>query len=373
MNRYGILLMVLFIVGGLSFLTVQTVHTETNFFINDHSEIVRAFQDKSGSYEISVVGDTMFDWSIKDEMKSSGSAYPLEDITPVIEKSDYAILNLETAVGENGYREAKQYTFQSAPSSTTAMKDAGFDLVSLANNHAMDYGREGLYETINHLNNAGIDYVGAGLNQQEAYLPHSLTLQNQSVDILAFSHVLPSISWYADETGGIASGYQEERVFNQIVQSSRQSDTTIVYIHWGVERSPMPNKAIQNYAHRMIDAGADVVIGSHPHVLQGVEYYNNKPVVYSLGNFLFPDYVEGDSADSVIAQIEVFKDSYSLKLIPCIIKESKVTIADEFNALRISEKVIQRSMMISPSASFTFDDREGHYSLSISKAADEDM
>lgn len=370
MKRWGFLVSLLLIVGVCSLLVVKPLNSSKAVSFASHSEIIRDLEIKENvsSFSIAVVGDTMFDWSIKSMMNTLGPNYPLQNISPIIQNSELAILNLETAIGTSGQKEDKLYTFQSPPSSAEAIKNAGFDVVSLANNHAMDFGREGLYETIELLERADLHYVGAGSNKEDAYRAHSQTINNHDIDILGFSQVLPSISWYANENGGLASGYQEDRVIEHIKESAAKSDTTIVYLHWGKERMIYPTEHQRNFAHNMIDAGADIIIGSHPHVLQGMEYYKGKPILYSLGNFLFPDYVDGDSADTVIAEIEVLMNNYYVTLTPAVIHDSTVSIADKANAERIAEKLIYRSNLISQSTEFAVTEVDGKQSVMIALA-----
>ncbi|MCA0987590.1 CapA family protein [Guptibacillus algicola] len=372
MKRLVILVSLLLVVGVLSLVVVNPSKSSEAVNSQAHTEITRELSkelsSKASSYNITVVGDVMFDWSIKTAMSTEGPNYPLQHISPLIKDSDLSILNLETAIGTSGHKQDKLYTFQSPPASAKAMKDAGFDLVSLANNHAMDFGREGLYETIDLLKQADLNYIGAGKNENEAYRAYSDTINNHKIDILGFSQVLPAISWYANEDGGLASGYQQDRVIEHIKKSAANCDTTIVYLHWGTERTIQPSASQRNFAHTMIDAGADIIIGSHPHVLQGMEYYNGKPILYSLGNFLFPDYVDGDSADTVIAKIDVLMDNYEVTLIPAVIHDSTVTLADKQNAARITDKMIYRSNLISQSSNFAVSEVKGNQSLTIATA-----
>ena len=195
--------------------------------------------------------------------------------------------------------------------------NAGFDLVSLANNHTMDYREEGLLDTMKYLREYGIDFVGAGKNSEEAYASHTVVLNDQKVTFLAFSRVLPDVSWYATDTKpGIASGYQEERVIDIIEKEKVDTDYVLVYMHWGIERANRPENYQRDYARKMIDAGADAVIGAHPHVLQGFEFYDGKPIAYSLGNFLFPDYITGPTAETGLLSIIIEDEQVKMKFNP---------------------------------------------------------
>nr|WP_239674520.1 CapA family protein [Mangrovibacillus cuniculi] len=148
--------------------------------------------------------------------------------------------------------------------------------------------------------------------------------RGRKVSFLAFSRVLPTVDWYAvGNSPGIASGYQEDRVVDIIQKEKAENDLVFVYIHWGKEKISHPEQYIRNYGKMMVDAGADAVVGSHPHVLQGVEYYKEKPIAYSLGNFLFPDYVSGLSADTGIMNF-VVDDKITLEFFPYVILDNQI-------------------------------------------------
>ena len=347
MKRILILLLIIFV---FSFLLSALLHK--NNLIANHEEINRMNLMKTEDTRIIFVGDVMFDWSIRKKMNDDGVNSPLTEVSHIVKSADYAVLNLETAIGTLGEKEDKQFTFQSPPDATTTIKENGFDLVSLANNHAMDFGRSGLRETISLLNNADIKYIGAGNDVEEAYKPLSLKLKGKNINFYGYSQVLPSITWYANQNGGIASGYQTETVLQNIKSHTSEDEFTIVYVHWGSERSITPNQSQINFSHELIDNGVDAVLGSHPHVLQGIEFYKEKPIVYSLGNFLFPDYVNGDAADSVIAELNISNDLIYLDLIPTTIKQSKSSVATGDDSKRIINKLIERSKLISDSNDF---------------------
>lgn len=251
--------------------------------------------------EIIFVGDVMFEWSLKETLKRKGVDYPFEQIKERIKEVDFAVVNLETAITIGTEAYPKKYNFKSEPETLNGLLNAGFDLVSLANNHTMDFGEKGLIDTMKNLEEYNLPYIGSGLNKEEAYMGHEVVIQGKKIKFLAFSRVLPTVEWYAtDNKPGIASGYQEDYVTSVIEKEKQEEGTDIVfvYIHWGVERNKYPEDYQRKYARKMIEAGADAVVGAHPHVLQGFEFYNGKPIAYSLGNFLFPNYVSGHSAET---------------------------------------------------------------------------
>ncbi|WP_096202803.1 CapA family protein [Bacillus sp. FJAT-45350] len=246
-------------------------------------------------------GDLMMSGSIVHTVETHGVDYPFHYVRDEIKEADYAVVNLETAVTTRGESFAydKQFTFKMPPHYLEGIKNAGFDMVSLANNHTMDYREEGLIDTINYLKEYEIDYIGAGENKTEAYKAHFVDIKGKKVAFLGFSRVLPTGTWYAQENKpGIASGYQLDRMERIIKKTKKKADYVLVYIHWGIERQQTPEQYQVNKGKAMIDAGADAIIGAHPHVLQPIEEYKGKPIAYSLGNFLFPDYVSGPTAET---------------------------------------------------------------------------
>ncbi|MCD8502722.1 MAG: CapA family protein [Bacillaceae bacterium] len=288
---------------------------------------------------IAFAGDVMMEASIDRAMQKHGFDYPFSQVREDIEKADYAIVNLETAVTNQTKSYDKQFNFKTGPESLVALKEAGFDMVSLANNHTMDYREEGLVDTINYLNEVGLAHVGAGRNKDEAFASHTIELKGKKISFLGFSRVLPSLNWYATDTKpGIASGYQLDQMIRTIEKEKKEVDYLFVYIHWGIERNQYPEHYQFEYARAMIDAGADGIIGAHPHVFQGLDYYNGKPIAYSLGNFLFPDHVRGLTAESGLLTLQIKEDEITMQLTPYHIANDQVsTLSEEAQEERLQQ------------------------------------
>ncbi len=207
----------------------------------------------------------------------------------VIDEADIFMANEEFPFSTRGTAaEDKQFTFRADPSLIFVFKELGIDIVTLANNHAMDYGTDALLDTCDTLDKAGIARVGAGKNLDEAKAPVILEAQGKKIGFLGASRVIPVGSWNATSTKpGMLTTYDPKILVDEIKKLRDQCDYLVVYVHWGIERNETPEDYQRSLGKQYIDAGADVVIGSHPHVLQGVEYYKGKPIVYSLGNFIF--------------------------------------------------------------------------------------
>ncbi len=212
-----------------------------------------------------------------------------ESLRETIAESDLFMANLEFPFSDRGTKAAdKQFTFRVSPSRVSVLQEIGPDLVTVANNHALDYGTDALIDTCDTLDAAGILHVGAGKNLEEAKKPQIIEKNSKKIGFLGVTRVFPTGDWAASTTRpGMFSAYDTAPVVNEIQKIKKQCDYLVVYIHWGIERNTQPESYQREIGHQYIDAGADLVVGSHPHVLQGIENYNGKWILYSLGNFVF--------------------------------------------------------------------------------------
>ncbi|HEX2851148.1 MAG TPA: CapA family protein [Acidimicrobiales bacterium] len=214
---------------------------------------------------------------------------PLAPIAATFATNDVNVVNLETAVGSAGAPQAKQYVFQSPPSLLSALRAAGVGVVNLANNHALDYGAAGLLETIDLARAAGLAIVGAGRDSSEAYAPAVIATPGGSVAVIGLSQVVPP-GWAAGPgRPGVASVYDLASATNAIRAARAAADHVVVMIHWGIERDVCPSGLQRATAAALVAAGAEVVAGGHPHVLQGLTTVGGSMVAYSLGNFVWYD------------------------------------------------------------------------------------
>lgn len=203
--------------------------------------------------------------------------------------ADIMMANQEFAFSERGVpMEDKQYTFRIAPKYTAILTDMGIDIVTLANNHALDYGQEALLDSFEALEEVGIRYVGAGENLERARKLEIIEVNGMKIGFLAASRVIPVHSWNAGKNSpGMFTTYDPAALLEEIEKGKEKCDALIVYVHWGEERVEYPQEYQKTMARQYIDAGADAVIGSHPHVMQGIEYYRGRLIAYSLGNYIF--------------------------------------------------------------------------------------
>ncbi len=212
-----------------------------------------------------------------------------KDLVEEMNNSDIMMLNNEFAFSKRGVEEEnKSYTFRAKPGRVSILKEMGTDIVSLANNHALDFGQDALIDTFSTLDTAGIDYVGAGEDMDRAKSPVYKKVGDKTIAFVAASRVVFDTNWYAtDTTPGMVGTYDPAVITESIKEARENSDFVVVYVHWGVELKHYPEKYQRVLAENYIDAGADAVIGCHPHVMQGIEFYQGKPIAYSLGNFWF--------------------------------------------------------------------------------------
>lgn len=273
--------------------------------------------EESSSVLLSFTGDVYFSEHYLEQYDRGGiEALADEEMRSYMADADLLMFNEEFPFSLTGEPMAdKTYTFRTDPKYVSIFQDFGVDVVSIANNHSLDFGRTAFEDTLDTLENAQIDYVGGGHNISEAVTPVVKTISNQSFAIFAATRVSPSYDWYASKNqSGILQTYDPAMLNQAITEAESTYDHTIVFVHWGIERNETPEEYQRTLAKGYIDAGADLVIGCHPHVLQGFEYYQGVPIVYSLGNYLF-----GNRTGETVLLNATFSetDSLELELIPC--------------------------------------------------------
>jgi len=235
------------------------------------------------------VGDIMLDGGPGHIVTNGGD--PFAAVAPVLCDADLTVGNLECAITREGHAVDKPYTFKGTKSALPLLKKY-FSAVSLANNHSGDWGRRGFADELTLLKEMGLPWFGGGANQREAHRPLVLTANGRRVALLGYND-FPPRSFAARRNAPGTAWLVEKDVVRDIRAARQQADTVILFLHWGEELEETPLPAQQALAHRLIDAGADAIIGAHPHVTQTIEWYKDRPVVYSLGNFLF-DYFPSD-------------------------------------------------------------------------------
>ena len=215
---------------------------------------------------------------------------PLRHFDAVLRAPDHTIGNLETPVAESGQPTAtKIYNFRAHPRVLGAMQGR-FDAVSVANNHSGDYGQGAFIDTLKRVRDAGISTFGGGMNLEEAHRPHWVHVNGVKLAVLGYDEFKPRRFEAGAATPGVAWSEDEQAVADIRAARAAGADVVIPFMHWGWERERQPTERQRRLARLLIDAGADAVVGGHPHVTQGAELYRGKPIVYSLGNFVFDSF-----------------------------------------------------------------------------------
>jgi poly-gamma-glutamate synthesis protein (capsule biosynthesis protein) len=235
-------------------------------------------------------GDVHFEGALAERLASNPST-ALAPIAGVLGAADLAMVNLETAVTTRGVAAPKEFNFRAPPAAFAALDAAGVDVATMANNHGMDYGLQGLRDSLAAAAAAGFPVVGIGREADEAFAAHTFTVKGQKVAVIGATQVIDSslrAAWSAgDGKPGLASAYDTERLVAAVEQARTGADTVVVFLHWGQERNSCPLDRQQELARRLAGAGADVIVGSHAHVLLGGGRMGRAYVHYGLGNFAF--------------------------------------------------------------------------------------
>jgi len=288
-----------------------------------------------GKIKLAFVGDILPASSVLRQMETHGYDYPFRLSADLLRSADITAGNLEAPLTARGTpAENKDYVYRGPAAVLPAIKDAGFDVLSLANNHTMDYGWIGLQDTMAALDEHQIRHMGAGHDEMQAYAPAYVEANGFKVAFIGLSNVIWKVDWKADKKRpGLAEAYDITRALAAIQEADRQADLVVVMVHWGVEYSdrPIPDQVAKG--RKFIDAGADLVIGCHPHVLQGFEWYNGKWIAYSLGNFVFSGTKSPESAKTGVLMAECGKNTEcSLQFYPMLAKAAQPALMEEAEA-----------------------------------------
>lgn len=244
-----------------------------------------AREQNVSEFQLLFAGDMHFEWGVREQQRS-GLLTPIEHVRRLFDSAALRIANLETAMSDRGSPPpGKPYIFNASPEGLRVLQALRLDAAILANNHSMDLGPEGLRSTLETLRSGGIAAVGAGENLQEAQAP--LMLHSHGMQFALFALTLIEEENAAANSGRPGVAIYTPAVLSKIAAVNRQADITIVSLHWGTEYYQRPGPDQVALARSLINAGADLVIGHHPHTPQGAELYRNGLIVYSIGNFLF--------------------------------------------------------------------------------------
>lgn len=261
-------------------------------------------QVDSASKKISLgfVGDIMLDRGVKAIVEKYGSGnyiFPFEKIKDYLNEFDILFGNLEGPISDEGKDQGSVYSFRMEPRSTKSLKEAGFDILSVANNHIGDWGREAMKDTFQNLKEAEIIYSGGGENKEEAYEIKNILTGDTKIAYLSFSEFGKGYLEAGEGAPGIAI-ISDEKLKAGIEKAKAENDIVIVSLHFGEEYKTEPNNYQKNIAHKAIDYGADLIVGHHPHVVETIEKYNDRYIAYSLGNFIFDQNFSKETMEGLV-------------------------------------------------------------------------
>ncbi|HHE76617.1 MAG TPA: CapA family protein [Candidatus Parcubacteria bacterium] len=278
---------------------------------------------KSEEVSLIAVGDISYSRGVEEIVRKKGDInYPFLKIQDYLKSADLVFGNLETPLTPGRHIRDGEMIFRSNPSTAQALEKAGFSVLSLANNHTPNFGQKGIEDTFYYLKEADIKYVGAGRNSEEANQPVFITKKGIKFAFLAYndSSVVPDFYEASNNRAGTAF-MRIERMKKAVEAAKKNADLVIVSMHSGIEYVSKPNETQIKFAHAAIDAGADLVIGHHPHVVQTMEKYKGKYIFYSLGNFVFDQFWSQETREGLTIKVYFSKNGVDkISFLPIVMK-----------------------------------------------------
>lgn len=289
------------------------------------------------------VGDIMLSRDVDTKIqKYQDYTYPFLKTADLLKSADITFGNLESPITPGRKINTSEMVFRADPEVVQGLNFAGFDILTLANNHSLNFGKEGLSDTFRYLKDAGIKYTGAGESVANAYLPVIEEVENITFAFLAYSYAGSSLSSYDfDEYNPTVAFMDTEKMIVDVMQAIQLADYVIVSMHDGYEYQFTPNQHQKDFAHAAIDAGATLIIGHHPHVVQTMEEYNGGFILYSLGNFVFDQMWSQETREGLIAEIAFSKKGIEgFEFFPVIIEDySQPRLANTDEMKTIQERL----------------------------------
>lgn len=307
-------------------------------------------QEDEPEIHLLFAGDLLLTEQLQSKYNQKGiGAAASADLLKELERADLFLLNQEFPFGTTGEAmEDKQYTFRIDPGYVQLLHELSVDGVTLANNHILDFGQEPLQETLELLDQEEILHVGAGKNLEEAKAYKTVKIKGKTIGILGASRVIPEGFWAAGKDHpGVFTTYDPASLIEEIGKAKEVCDYVIVLVHWGIERNTEPEDYQKSMSRQYIDAGADAVIGSHPHVIQGVEYYQGKPIFYSMGNFIFSN----RTYETMLAELVLAEDGIQIRVIPCKSEANQMELMEDTTAFYDGLRQLSPDVEIGPDGS----------------------
>jgi len=301
-------------------------------------DTVAALERKLGSFykegrptTLTAVGDIIPGRTVAKLMAQLGVSYPFTGIASTVKGADVVYGNLEAPLSDRVKPPYKGMAFIAPSTTVQGLKLLGVNIVSLANNHSTNFGLNALTDTMTNLRNTGIEYAGAGMNLAEARSPTIVVAGGTSFAFLDYNSIIgslnatttkPGVSWIRMKPWSRDSAEDATMVCDAVRQAKAQGHFVVACFHWSDEYKYAPSQSQRNMAHAACDAGADLVIGSHPHIMQPIEFYNGKLIAYSLGNFIFDQVDPAYTKQGVVMKCRYSGTALTaLDLVPYVIQD----------------------------------------------------
>jgi poly-gamma-glutamate synthesis protein (capsule biosynthesis protein) len=291
----------------------ETIYILITMFVMVTALFALANENRKEAITMVFGGDCAFVHSFEKVVKDNYT-YPFEKLD-LFRQADVRMINLENPISLRGGKTPKEFNFRMHPKYLSVLKDANIDIVCLANNHIYDYGKDALLDTLSYLDSVDIRHVGAGENLSMARKPVILEVNRKKIGFLAY---YGNGSWYPASEGSPGTVPRIKALIRDDIKALRENekvDYIVVNYHWGQEGSNYPNQFQVDLAHFTVESGANLIIGHHPHVLQGIEKYKNGIIVYSLGNFLF-GYTNRKEYDTAVFKLVINQHRILPEIIP---------------------------------------------------------
>jgi poly-gamma-glutamate synthesis protein (capsule biosynthesis protein) len=266
-------------------------------------------------------GDVNLDPAYIPALAAEGWDHAWSGLDGLFLEDDLTVVNLECAPSDLGSPEPKEFVFRCPPQALPSLAINGIEVANLGNNHSGDYGKEALVDGRANLLASGVAPVGAGSDFDEAGAPALFEVDGWTIAIVGFGGVFPNDAWVAsEETAGMRNGDDTDSMVDAVATASALADLVIVTVHWGVELDTAPRPDDVDRAESMIAAGADIIFGHHPHRLQPLEVVDGRPVFWSLGNFVWPNFSIASSTTAVARAVVSPDGTIEGCLIPAMIE-----------------------------------------------------
>ncbi len=268
-----------------------------------------------------------------------------------IVKYNVMMVNLENAITRSVDSVEKEFVFKMKSEYLSQLRGAGVSIVNCANNHTTDFGAEGILETIQQLDSAGIRHVGIGRDLTEARRPVILKVKGIRIGFLGYGG---DRAYIASRSQPGTTSPSTWLILEDIKRLKPRVDFVVVNLHWGEELAIQPDSSQITLAHRIVDGGADLIVGHHPHVLQGIERYHGKVIAYSLGNFIFGGNANSANSETAVLNVRFVKDAMEVQAVPVRVRNWRPEPADSIVGYRVLQQLQERSKFFMETISSTF-------------------